>query len=347
MKPVVSLCRLDGFIDLAGRYRILETNTACPGGVVQAGLAARLWQQLAGRVGAGITIDQSAQPLVQHPAHFATSLAQAYMQLRGERAHRAAVTNYNGKYTNEVHWIVSGLRGLGIEADLVDAQNLRRDGAGGLHGPTGRIDLVYNKLDPLDLIDNGNLREYLQAAVHDDIAFLSPLIAQWILEDKAILAVLTDPRFEGNFTPAQRRLFEEHVPWTRFCRESTTTDSEGSITDLLELVRGQRRSLVLKPTNASRGDGVTIGRTVTEAEWLDKVNKAFASGRYVVQELVDPRQVLVPDAEGTELHPMNSGLDVFVMNGRFAGFHSRASIDPVINIGRRGLLLPVLVPQEI
>jgi diaminobutyrate-2-oxoglutarate transaminase len=36
------------------------------------------------------------------------------------------------------------------------------------------------------------------------------------------------------------------------------------------------------------------------------------------------------------------GLDAYVFNGKLAGLQARASVDPVMNIGRRGVLLPVI-----
>lgn len=344
LRPMASLCRLDGVIDPYGCFKILETNTACPGGVIQAGMAARLWHRMRGSVGSGIAVDESAQPLVQHPGHFACYLDATHSRLRGERASRAAVVNYQGRYTNETAWIVSELCHRDIETELLDARDLRWDPRSGLRSGTAKLDLVYNKLDPLELIDNPEVRDYLQAAAHHGVTFLSPLVAQWLLEDKAILAVLSDQRFHDAFSPGQRELFEQHVPWTRFCQNGPATDQNGERADLWDMVTAQRRSLVLKPTNASRGDGVVIGRTVSPAVWNAAVARAFASGRYVVQEIVEPRTVLVPDPDGAEPIRMFCGVDAFVFNGSFAGFHSRASRDPVMNIGRRGVLLPVIVP---
>src|SRR5581483_7156354 len=48
------LCRVDGVLDASGRFAILEVNTACPGGVIQAGMAFRIWE----RYGQKLLFDQ-------------------------------------------------------------------------------------------------------------------------------------------------------------------------------------------------------------------------------------------------------------------------------------------------
>lgn len=341
--PLVRVCRLDGMIDDHGQFRVLEMNTACPGGVIQSGMATRIWHQIPGRIGALHVSDLSDQSIVTQQDSFVSSLLDSHAQRCQERAERAAVVNYRDCYMYEVDRIVDGLQGAGVKADLLDAGTLHWDGKH-LRGANDSIlDLVYNKLDPLRLITEPALTDYLAAAAADAVTFINPLIAQWVLEDKAALAVMTDPCFESFFTEDQRRLIAAHVPWTRFCGTGSTTAPDGRPCDLAEFAVMCREDLVLKPTNSTRGEGVVIGRHVTQARWEAEVAAAMGSQTYVMQEYVPPQQLQVLHPETMRLEVMTAGLDAYVFGGRFAGLHSRASLDPVLNMKRGGVLLPVLV----
>jgi hypothetical protein len=341
--PLVRACRIDGVIDDDGRFRVLEMNTACPGGVIQSGMATRLWHQIPGRIGAAYTSDLSDQVIVTRQDSFVSSLFDSHAQLRQRRPEQAAVVNYRGCYMNEVDRIVDGLQGIGVKAGLLDAGALRWDGRH-LRGPdNSKLDLVYNKLDPLDLITKPELRGYLAAAAADAVTFINPLIAQWVLEDKASLAVLTDQRFESFFTVEQRRLIAAHVPWTRFCGTTYTTAPDGSPCELAKLGVTCREDLVLKPTNSTRGEGVVIGRHVSQARWETELAAALGSATYVMQEYASPRQLRTLHPETMRVELMTAGLDAYMFGGRLAGLHSRASLDPVLNMKRGGVLLPVLV----
>jgi hypothetical protein len=52
-RPAPYICRVDGMVDQDGSYRILEINTACPGGVMHTGTATRLWLEHSGPLPGG------------------------------------------------------------------------------------------------------------------------------------------------------------------------------------------------------------------------------------------------------------------------------------------------------
>lgn len=342
LAPLVRICRLDGLFDAHGRYRIVETNTEGPGGVIQAGLAARIWAQAENPLTPGLALNVYKQPFVANPDCFLHELLATHRELTAQYPSRAAVVNFRGRYKNEVDWITRGLNDLGVDSTVVDAASLRRN-AGRLTDPAGApLDLVYNKLDVRDLIGDSTVEEYLTSTANSEATCINPWVAQWILTDKAILAVLSDDRFAGNFTPAERELIQTHVPWTRLVTAAETTDKEGQRVDLLSYAIARREELVLKPSNATRGEGVKIGPLTEPKEWEYRLQRAMGAEPYVLQEYVPaPRlNALHPDGK---VESLIFGLDAFVFGGRFAGFHARASLDPVINVGKRGILIPVAV----
>jgi glutathionylspermidine synthase len=343
LAPLARICRLDGIVDTNGRYRIVETNTEGPGGVIQTGLAARIWAQAENPLTRGLPLNVYKQPLVANPDCFLHELLSTHRELTGKYPSRAAVVNFRGRYKNEVEWITRGLNNLGVDTSIVDAASLRRKSTR-LTDPAGApLDLVYNKLDVRDLINEPTVEEYLIATANQEATCINPWVAQWILSDKAILAVLSDDRFASNFTPAERELINAHVPWTRFVRESYTTDKEGQRVNLPTYAIAKREELVLKPSNATRGEGVKIGHLTERNEWEHSLHHAAGAEPYVLQEYIPaPRLNAMHPGDGT-IESMAFGLDAFVFGGHFAGFHARASLDPVINVGKRGILLPVAV----
>jgi hypothetical protein len=345
LKPLTRICRFDGLIAPDGSYRIIETNTDCPGGVIQNGLAGRIWEQTANPLTDGLVLDSRAQPFVVDPDCFLLELLAAHRERTGRQADHACVVNFRGRFTNEIDWMLRGLNRLGVETTLVDAAALRR-GSNGIVDPTGRsVELAYNKLDLRDIIDEPAVAEYLEAAAAGDITFLNPLICQWALADKAILALLHDGRFADCFSAAERAFIAAHVPWTRFVSAGRTNGPDGDPIDLLSWVAENRESLVLKPSNATRGEGVLVGRFTLPQQWQDQLARAANGTPQVVQEYIRAPCISAPHPADGTVEPMWIGLDIYVYGGRYAGFQARASLDPVMNVGKRGILLPVVVAE--
>lgn len=346
LAPLVRICRFDGLFDAQGRYRIIETNTEGPGGVIQNGMAGRIWARAENPLARGLGLDVYAQPFVSNPDCFLHELLSTHRELTSQYPRRAAVVNFRGRYKNEVDWIVRGLNKLDIDAAIGDAAGLKRR-SGRLTSPDGSpLDLVYNKLDVRDLIDEPAVEEYLVATANHDATCINPWVAQWILTDKAILAVLSDDRFAGDFAPADRELIRAHVPWTRLVKNAYTTDKEGQRVNLLPYAIVKREELVLKPSNATRGEGVKIGRFTEPSEWAYSINRAAEAETYVLQEYVPAPYLNAPHPSDGTLKRMAFGLDAYVFGGHFVGFQARASLDPVMNVGKRGILLPVAVTSR-
>lgn len=339
-RPIATICRLDGLFGKNGHYKIIETNTSSPGGVIQNGLAAKVWSRIPNPLTHGLSLDVSKQPFAKDPNCFVRELMSTYYAATGSELKSAAAVNFRGRYTNEVDWIVNGLRDLGVNAALLDASATKRTPCG-LAGPEGQlIQLVYNKVDPRDIIEAGELRDYLDACTAQEVVSINPWISQWILCDKAILAVLSDDQFSSNFNAEQIELIARHIPWTRLVRDVVTTDQERRRIELISYIRKNKNDLVLKPSNATRGEHVLVGRLTSLETWEEHIARA-ALNPYVVQEYLAPREVTALHAPSRSIKKMAYGIDCYVFGGRLAGFQARASLDPVMNVGRSGTLLPI------
>ncbi|MDA3136841.1 hypothetical protein HG619_19430 [Pseudomonas syringae] len=105
--------------------------------------------------------------------------------------------------------------------------------------------------------------------------------------------------------------------------------------------------MILKPSNATRGEGLLVGPFATQEDWEASIQNALTgTSTFVVQQYIKGHTLSAvhPDIGVTER--MWSGVDTYVYGGRFAGFQARASFDPVMNVGRKGILLPVIIVKE-
>ncbi len=339
-RPTPYICRVDGMVAEDGSYRILEINTACPGGVMHTGTATRLWLEHSGGLPGGREVTAGGQEIILDPACLQRQLLAGYKRFTQSAASTVGVVNFSGRLSHEADAIRRGFEELGAAAEIIDAASLRYDGTKALTGPGRAIDLLYSKIYPPDLADPG-LADFCDAAAHGKFMLFNPLVAQWHLESKATLAFLSDESLStGLLAPGERDLAREIVPWTRIVADCRTGGPVGDHIDLLDYIDANREHLVLKPCQSMRGDGVCIGDNVPPGQWRDAIRSALHRP-HVVQQRVRSQCVIAARPRSGELRRMRTGLDCFIFSGRSVGLHARASENDVINIAQHGMLLPV------
>jgi hypothetical protein len=224
------------------------------------------------------------------------------------------------------------------ELDLRDDEVYYRD---------DRVDLVYRDYAVADLIvleqegvDIGPMR-----ALFRQNRVISSITAE--LDQKSIWEVLTDPRFtQAYFTADERHVFRRHVLWTRLLSDRQTRLPDGHTDGLLDFVRREQETLVLKPNRAYGGEGVTIGVAVTRAEWESALERALADKeRWVVQRLanipVSVFPVMGPDGR-IHLEPFHVVMG-FAATRDGVAIMGRASQKQVVNVAQRGGMCAVMI----
>lgn len=345
--PLTRIFRLDGLFSTDGVYQILETNTDCPGGVIQNGLAGKIWSTIENPLLKDHIANVEFQPFVKDPDLFLKELLTTHQERTGKTAKRAAIVTYKGRFKNEITWMANGLNRLGVPTEIIDASLLKRKDGHLINQHGEIIDLAYNKLDLRDLVDQPEVEEYLTAAYNGEVTFINPLICQWPLADKAIMAILSDREMISFLDDDDKEFCIKHIPWTRVVKDETTISMDGDNVKLFDWAIKNKQRLVLKPSNATRGEGLLIGPFTESQEWKMTLKQALDDNEtWIVQEYIRGRLInaVHPDIGVTD--PMWSGIDTYVFGGKFAGFQARASFDPVMNVGRRGILLPVAIVKE-
>jgi hypothetical protein len=203
--------------------------------------------------------------------------------------------------------------------------------------------------EPVHVVFRDDIRDFtgdlerskpvLDAFRDQNICFINPFSSR-VGGLKCVLWFMTDQKSQHLFTKEEVKIIRETIPWTRFMKE-TKTDYLGREVDLYPFVRANKDKFVLKPNAGYGGFGVTIGPSVTQAEW-DKVLEQIAHGEsWVVQEIA-----YVPRGEFPQFTPelewkgKNININFFAFNGRFGGGIVRVSDSLIINVHQGGGMIP-------
>jgi hypothetical protein len=167
------------------------------------------------------------------------------------------------------------------------------------------------------------------------------------LDQKSCFEILSDPQFtQEYFSADERQVFRRHILWTRILSNRRTILPDGLSGDLLEYVRREHETLVLKPNRAYGGTGVQIGPAMTRPEWDAAIERALADKeRWVVQQLaiipVSEFPVVTPEGS-LHLEPFHTVMG-FSTCKYGVSVLARASQKQVVNVAQRGGMCAVMV----
>ena len=208
------------------------------------------------------------------------------------------------------------------------------------------IDLVYRDYSVLDLLalERKGIDVEPMRTLFKQNRIISSIAAE--LDQKSCWEILTDPQLtQRYFSADERRIFRRHILWTRILSERETVLPDGHTDDLLEYVRREHESLVLKPNRAYGGEGVLIGPALTQVEWDAAIDRALADkDRWVVQQLasipVSEFAVVGPDGR-VHVEPFHVVMGFAPTTAGLAVL-GRASQKQVVNVAQRGGIAVVL-----
>jgi hypothetical protein len=208
------------------------------------------------------------------------------------------------------------------------------------------VDLAYRDYAVADLVslarDGVDVRP--MRALFQQNRIISSIAAE--LDQKSCWEVLTDPQFTHKyFSSDERQVFRRHILWTRLLADRRTLLPDGETGPLLDHVRRERETLVLKPNRAYGGQGVHIGHLLEQAEWESAIEAALRDGeRWVVQQraAIAVSEFPVLAADGTlHIEPFHVVMG-FAPSRYGLSILGRASQKQVVNVAQRGGLCAVL-----
>jgi hypothetical protein len=209
------------------------------------------------------------------------------------------------------------------------------------------IDLAYRDYAVWDLIDLEKEGVDVQPmrTLFRQNRIISSIAAE--LDQKACWEILTDPHLTQRFFNAdERQVFRRHILWTRIVSARNTVLPDGTTDDLLDYIRGNRETLVLKPNRAYGGTGVVLGPQLEQNEWEAALEKALADqDRWVAQQLasipVSTFPVISPEGE-VAIEPFYTVMG-FAPSKYGVAILGRASQKQVVNVAQRGGICAVLI----
>ncbi|MBI2933655.1 MAG: hypothetical protein HYY16_18585 [Planctomycetes bacterium] len=159
------------------------------------------------------------------------------------------------------------------------------------------------------------------------------------VDHKALLELLSSPRFDRLFPRQGRAFLRRHVPWTRVVRAERVDG-----VDLPAYIRRHRSSLVIKPNRDYGGKGIRIGAQTTAAQWDRLIDEGVRHpGRYVAQECLPFNRDDYPMMHDGSVRWESR----YIVTGVHAGpsetaLLGRMSEEPIVNITRGGAIVGVL-----
>jgi hypothetical protein len=156
-----------------------------------------------------------------------------------------------------------------------------------------------------------------------------------ILSTKRNVALLSQFADSGAFTREERDFITRHVPWTRLVTLGTS-EWRGEKWPLPALLRARKEHFVLKEAASYGGKGVVLGRFTSSEEWSNALDRALASGQWIVQEHKESLPYLYQSGDyGCSVHDMVWG--PFVFGGSYGGVVLR--MQPKADMGAVNLSL--------
>jgi uncharacterized circularly permuted ATP-grasp superfamily protein len=333
--------RLDSFF--ARHVRYVEFNAESPAGMAYEDNMAEVFGELPVMREFRRRFHVRAMPVRGRQL---ASMLRAFEQWgRGERP-VAAIVDWTGLPTaTEFELFREFFESHGVPSVICDPRELelRR---GRLHVGGRAINLVYRRVLTSELLARRDeVRGLLDAYAAGAACVVNTFRAK-LLHKKMSLALLSDERYAGLYTPDQRRAIERHVPWTRKVGDGPTTRSGRPVDDLLAHCAAHRAELVLKPNDEYGGKGVVLGWTVEQSEWEQALQVA-ATQSYVVQEAVDvPREPFPVALDGVRMLDLAIDLDPYLFDGRPAGCLTRLSSSALLNVtAGAGSIVPTYIVE--
>ena len=245
--------------------------------------------------------------------------------------------------TDEFQELSAYLIRLGLKAVIADPRELRIV-RGQLYAGGTPVDFLYRDSELEEFVEmeaRGTRLRALRRAIQEG-RLISSLA--WEFDQKSTWEIFTDAQYARYFTASQRRLFREHLLWTRLVRQAIVSDPHGRSVDLVPFIRRHQHRLALKPNAMFGGEGVILGPTVSQRTWEAHLGHALRGReRYVVQRLARiPTDIFPLLDDGRAQWQSRCVVSGFFFSSSGIGLVGRFSSLPVVNVSRGGGLISAL-----
>ena len=216
---------------------------------------------------------------------------------------------------------------LGYSCYIIDPRDLDYKDKG-LYFQDIKIDMVYRRIVTVEFIEKSSESPALIEAYKNKAFCMIGSLRSQIMHNKIIFKVLHDEETWDLFTEEEIDFIKAHIPYT---------EEFGKDRDLVEKLRINKDSYIIKPIDSFASQGVYAGRDYREEEWENILEKSFDQ-EYLYQEFIDPytREFAEFREDGSlEIDSFNMNVGVYMYRENFAGVYTRISKNNII-FGREG-----------
>lgn len=198
----------------------------------------------------------------------------------------------------------------------------------GLKLEGNKIDIVYRMFlwEFEDLGTDTRLDALLKAIENNDILFLL-FISSRIYSTKNQLALLSELAESDSVRPEHKKLINECIPWSRIVKEQRTSYRGESI-DAIPFIRKHKHLFIIKPSSLYGGQGVFIGKDLTQNEWDTVIDHAVEKRDSIIQEYVEPFVISLPVVDNNDrrvyIRDFKCIFSLFIIDFEASGFYIRA-----------------------
>lgn len=334
--------RLDGFF--SGTLRYVEYNAETPAGQAYSDNLSEVFESLPVMRQFRKKFKLRALPVRNR---LLTTMLRAYKQWGGDKDKpRVAIVDWPGLPTvTEFEMFRDYFESRGVPTVICDPREMEYS-RGTLWADGESVDLVYRRVLTSELLAQEDETRALRQAYIDGAVCVVNTFRSKLLHKKMSLALLSDDKYAELYTPQQRKVIARHVPWTRKLRHAPTTKDGKELPDLVDYVKDNKDTLVLKPNDEYGGRGVVLGWTVDQHDWEQDLVVALHQS-YVVQEAVAvPREQYPVALDGIELLDFSVDMDPYLFDGRVSGCLTRLSSSALLNVtAGAGSVVPTYIVE--
>ena len=343
---VSTASRLDAFL-LPESLKFAEYNGESPAGAGYSETLGEIFSALPLMAQFSKRYEVHSYPL---SAKLLDALVLSYLDWGGtSKRPQIAIVDWKGVPTwSEFEILKARFEKMGVPTLVADPRDLTFDGKKlTAHGK--KIELVYRRVLMNDIVAKPAECAALVDAYTANAVCVANSFRCKIPHVKTFFAVLTDERNYALFSPPERKIIAQHVPWTRVVADVRTTHGTESV-DLLAFMRTERENLVLKPSDEYGGTGVTLGWETSESAWETAIQATLSSpgpkndgACWIIQERIPIRREVFPyiTASGdVEFHDMLVDFAPYLFRGKLAGYLTRLSATGLANVTSGGGQVP-------
>lgn len=231
----------------------------------------------------------------------------------------------------------------GLKAILADPRTFQIKNNAAYLGET-KIDAVRRCMKSQEFLKHiDQLKPFIQGYLQRAFCMINSFRAVYGSE-KSVLALMSRPEFQHIYDEEEISVIKRHIPWTRRFSDRETGAPGGKTVELAKFLKKYRERMVVKPTSGYGGKDVFLGIDMPQADWEKLVDERTGNQEWIAQEYVPVPQLPAPfiAEDKVVVRKKYFNLNLFVVNGSFAGMLGRYSDSRVVNLQRGGAAFPVL-----